>query len=184
MGPVKQPEAVSYVLQWSGAPPPAVSRARGPTLLVTAMRAQPGYDSPRMAYARAPHRIDYYANSRWVDAPARMLTPLLVQALEAEQAFAAVVAAPTVARTGLRLDTQLVQLLQDFSVTPSRVHLVMRAQVVEVASQAVLATRTFESRVASPSEDAAGGAAAANRALADVLPRIAAWCAQTAGERH
>ena len=96
------------------------------TIMVLPMRAHPGFDTPRMAYLREPNRLEYYAYHRWVEAPARMLTPLVTQALEASGAFRAVVQAPGSAQTQLRLDMELVQLTQDFSVKPSRLHLLLQ----------------------------------------------------------
>lgn len=153
------------------------------TILVLPMRAHPGFDTSRIAYRREPNRLEYYAFNRWVEAPARMLTPLVTQALEASGAFSAVVQAPASAHTQLRLDTELVNLTQDFSVKPSRLHLMLRAQLTDTGTQAIRASRNFEVQVPAPSEDARGGVEAANRVLPDVLTRLAEWAAQASVNR-
>ena len=149
-----------------------------PTLLVSPMRTHPGFDTPRMAYRREPNQIAYYANNRWVEAPARMLTPLVTQALEASSAFGAVVQAPGTVHATLRLDTELVNLSQDFSVQPSTMHLVLRAQLVDTNTQSILASQLFEARAKASTEDARGGVEAANQLLPEVLTQLSRWAAQ------
>lgn len=145
-------------------------------IVVQAPRALPGFDTARMAYVREPHRLDYYANNRWVDTPARMLAPLLVEALARSGAFRAVLPAPSSVVADLRLDTELLRLQQDFRAQPSRVQLTLRAQLIDLSSNRVIATREFDAAESAPSEDAQGGVIAANRALARVLGELTAFC--------
>ena len=172
----KQADTATYLLS-AALPTKSGSAKSALTVLVTPMRAHPGFDTPRMAYVREANRIEYYAYHRWVEAPARMLTPLLAQALESSGAFGAVVQSSASVRANFRLDTELVSLIQDFTQQPSRVRLRVRAQLVDPGSGAVMATRTFEAHVNSTSEAAQGGAAAANRATAEMLAQIRDWCA-------
>jgi len=167
----------TYVLR-STLPQQSGYSSSAPTLLVSPMRAHPGFDTPRMAYRREPNQIAYYANNRWVEAPARMLTPLVTQALEASSAFGAVVQAPGAVHATLRLDTELVNLSQDFSLQPSTMHLVLRAQLVDTNTQSILASQLFEARAKASTEDARGGVEAANQLLPDVLSQLSRWAAQ------
>lgn len=148
----------------------------GPVLVVQVPRASPGFDSARIIYTRQPQQLEYFARHEWVDAPARLLAPLMVAALERGSTFSAVVLAPSAATGSLQLDTQLLRLQQEFGSVPSRVRLSMRAQLIHTASRQVLATRDFEQVVDSATEDAPGGAAAAQSAAAAVLADMAAWC--------
>ena len=174
--PVRAVQQNVYVLQAASAATPATQR-RPLTLLVSQPRAEPGFDSPRMAYVREPYRIDYYSQSRWADAPAHMLAPLLVHAIEQGGGFRGVVQGPSAAWTDLRLDTDLVRLQQEFLERPSRIHLTVRAQLVQMASRRVLATRQFDVVETADSEDAYGGVVAAHRALRRVLGEVAEFCA-------
>ncbi|OFZ70878.1 MAG: hypothetical protein A2Z01_11020 [Betaproteobacteria bacterium RBG_16_58_11] len=175
----KQADTATYLLS-AALPAKSVSAKSALTLLVTPTRAHPGFDTPRMAYVREANRIEYYAYHRWVETPARMLTPLIAQALEAGGAFGAVVQSPASVRANLRLDTELVSLMQDFTQQPSRVRLVVRAQLVDAGSGAVIATRTFEVHTSATAEAAHGGAEAANRATAEILSKLGDWCAAVA----
>ncbi|AMM23537.1 ABC-type transport auxiliary lipoprotein family protein [Variovorax sp. PAMC 28711] len=69
--------------------PPAVAAAvRAPALLVNPTRAAPGFDSQHIVYVRVAHQLEHFAHSEWADTPARMLTPLIVSAIERTGAFA------------------------------------------------------------------------------------------------
>jgi cholesterol transport system auxiliary component len=139
-------------------------------------RAWPGTDTAQIAYVRKPYELDYFAASRWADTPARMLGPLLARALEQTGSFSAVIQTSTAVRADYRLDTEIVRLRQDFGAQPSRVELALRAQLSDIRGKRVVASRRFEEIENAPSEDAAGGVAAANAALGRALERIAAFC--------
>ena len=152
-----------------------------PTLVVSAPQAAAGFDSQRIIYVRQPHKLEYFAHSEWTDTPARMLSPLLVAAVANSGAFRAVVQAPSSASGDLRLDSEVLQLQQEFESRPSRVRFVLRATLVEDASRRVIATRDFEAVASAPSEDPYGGVVAANQAVRSVLAKVAAFCADAAG---
>jgi cholesterol transport system auxiliary component len=169
-----------HVLQ----PPLAVKAApmqRDITIEIAPPRADPAYDTPQMAYVSKPYALDYFANNRWADSPARMLAPLLALALERTHAFRAVVEPPGGVPADLRVDTELARLQQDFEARPSRVELALRVQLVDARRRRVLATRTFTDVETAPSDDPYGGVTAANAALARVLEAFAAFCVTEAG---
>jgi cholesterol transport system auxiliary component len=145
---------------------------RGRVLAVEPPRARAGFATAQIAYVRQPHKLEYYANNRWVDTPARMLAPLLAQALALGGGFRAVVQAPSPLAADLRLDSELIRLQQDFSTLPSRVQLTLRAQLLDVNASRILATEEFDIIEGAPSDDAYGGAIAANRALQRLLQRL------------
>lgn len=149
---------------------------RDVVLEVSVPRASPGFDTPRMAYVKTPFELDYFADNRWAEAPARMLGPLLTHALEQSGAFRAVVQAPSIVPADVRVVTELIRLQQDFTARPSRVELTVRVQLVDVRARRVLATRLLEAVETAPSEDPRGGVAAANAALRRVLEEIVDFC--------
>jgi cholesterol transport system auxiliary component len=157
-------------------PAVATSARRELVLVVSAPRAAPGVDSAAMVYVQQAHAIDRYATHRWADTPARLLGPLLTRTLEDTGSFRAVVPAGSGLPADLRLDTEIVQLRQSFLARPSRVEFSLRAQLVDVAGRRVLATRYVEAAQEAPSDDAPGGVAAANAAVARALAQVAAFC--------
>lgn len=146
-------------------------------------RARPGFETAQMAYVRAPFALDYYAKSRWADAPAHMLGPLVAQALEQSGGFRAVVRAPSTVPADVLVDTELVRLQQNFAVRPSRIELTLHAQLIDVRGRRILATRVLEEFEPAPSEDAKGGVIAANAALQRLLERLVDFCVVEFGAR-
>lgn len=152
--------------------------ASAPTLIVSTPRAAAGFDTRHIVYQRQAHQLDYFAQSQWADTPAQMLAPMLLRALERGGAFRAVLAAPAAAAGDYRLDTELIRLQQDFSATPSRVRLTLRAVLVDTATRRAMAAREFDLSLPAPSEDTYGGVRAANQAAQQLLSELAAFCAQ------
>lgn len=168
-----------YVLERPASVAPASMPAVAPTLIINPTHASAGFDSARIIYVREAHRLDYFAHSEWVDPPARMLTPLLVSAIEGAGAFRAVVTTPSAAAADLRLDTEIVRLQHEFQFRPSRVRFTLRAGLVDDKTRRVVARREFDASVAAASDDAYGGVVAANRAVQTTLRELAAFVAET-----
>ncbi len=166
-------EPRTYLLEAVGRPA-TVATGDG-VLLITTPRAEPGYDTNGIAYTETPLSLNYYTRSRWADAPARMLAPLLVETLERSGAFRAVITSPSSVAADVQLDVTLLRLQQSFLQRPSRVELALRARLIDTSDNRVLASRTFEAMESAPSEDAYGGVQAANAVLERVLTELAAF---------
>lgn len=164
-----------YVLEAQHAAKPAQDK-RNIVLAVSVPQARPGFDTPQMAYVQQPYELNYFVTSRWTDTPARMLEPLLVLALEQTGGFRAVVQTPNTVSADVLLDTILIRLQQDFMTRPSQVRLTLRAQLIDVRSQRVLAVKLFDESENADSENAYGGVIAANRATQRVLEQLAEFC--------
>ena len=164
-----------YVLEYAAAG--KSPRPDAPVLIVTTPRAHGGYDTPRMAYMQQAYGLRYYTLSSWADTPARMLAPLLADALQGTGKFQALYTSPGSITADLRLDTELVRLHHDFTRQPSAVQLTLRVQLVDVRKGRVIATRQFDVSVVAETEDAYGGVVAANRAVGQLLPELAQFCA-------
>jgi cholesterol transport system auxiliary component len=155
-----------------GAVPAGVTSGTGPVLLVAPPGVRPGLDSTRMAYVERAYELGYFGRNQWADTPARMLSPLLVRSLEGSGSFRAVVASPSPALAGLRLETELLALQQEFLTRPSVGRLALRAQLVDLPGRQVIATGVFEAAEPAPSDDPYGGVVALNRALERVLAEL------------
>ncbi len=160
--------------------PTADLPARQPTLIVNPVQAAAGYDSAHIVYQREPSHQQRFAYNEWVDTPARLLTPALMTALARSGHFAAVVATPSAAAGDLRLDVEIVQLLQDFRQQPSRVRLALHAYLVDDTTRRVLAWRDIRAEAAAPSDDPVGGVAAASQAVREALQQLSAFAGEAA----
>jgi len=168
-----------YALDGAPGTAPLPAKAAAPTLIVNPPHAAAGFDSQRIIYVRENHKLEYFANSEWIDPPARMLGPLLVSAIENTGAFRAVVLTPGAATGDLRLDTEIIRLQHEFQSSPSRVRFTLRAYLVDDKTRRVLAWREFDAAVAATSEEPYGGVIAANRAVQSVLTSLSQFCAET-----
>ena len=174
----EQPRLYRLDAQLSALPPMS---QRQLVLAVSLPRAQPGTDTAGMVYVQHAHELEYFVSSRWADTPARMLEPLLLQALAQTGRFRAVVHNTGTLAADLRLESEWVRLQQEFDTRPSRMHLTLRVQLVDLRSKQVLATQEIDEVEPADSENAYAGVMAANRALQRVLARVVEFCAaQTA----
>lgn len=155
--------------------PPSAERNRGAVLLITQPRAQAGFDSARMAYLLRPYEVNYYAYNQWADTPARLLHRIMVESLDKSGLWSAVLQTPSAIPAHYRLDCDNLILEQQFFSRPSRVRLVLRAQIVETKTQTILASRYFEFFENTASDDAYGGVEAANHAAAKLIAAMTEW---------
>ena len=130
-----------------------------------------------MAYVTRPYEIQFFARHQWVEPPARLLAPLLREALERDGRFQAAPSGESVTAVR-RLETEIIALQQEFTAHPSQVRFTLRARLLDGLERRVLANAAFEAVEPSPSEDPYGGVIAANRAVARVLDEVAKWCAE------
>ena len=145
-------------------------------LAVSVPRALTGFDTTQMAYVQQPYELNYFVTSRWADTPARMLEPIIAQAMQQTQSFRSVVQASGMIPADVRLDIELVRLQQDFMTRPSRMQLTLRAQLIDLRNKRLLAAQQFDETETAASEDAYGGVVAANRVLQRVLGKLAEFC--------
>lgn len=156
---------------------PGVATRSLPTLIINPVHAAPGFDSQRLMYVQEGHKLAYFANSEWVDTPARLLSPLLVAATEKTGAFGAVVATPASVAGDVRLDTTILRLQHNFLTTPSRVQFTLRAYLSDEKTRRVLAWREFSAEAVAPSDTPQGGVAATQVVVQDVLTQLAQFLA-------
>ena len=146
-------------------------------LLVGVPQAAAGFEQPRMAYLERPSEVNYYATHFWVDAPSRMLAPLLIRALEQSGYWRVVVPMPSALRADHQLDVSGLVVQQEFLQKPSQSRVRLRAQLTDLKTQRVMGARSFDRLEPAPSEDAYGGVLAANRAMSVVLAAVNDWIA-------
>ncbi len=163
--------------------PTKAPSSKGKTLLVSIPKAAPGFDTPAMLYTCKnstnseckgnEYELRAYRNSQWVDTPARMFLPLLVLHIEATGEFGAVLsAATTPVVCELRLDTEIIRLQQVFDTEPSQVHLVLRAQLLDMVNRQVLATEVFNIIEDARPQNAEGSVWATNQAVIRLLEEL------------
>ncbi|MDX1696803.1 MAG: ABC-type transport auxiliary lipoprotein family protein [Thiohalobacterales bacterium] len=173
----KQAVLNKYLIEYTAEGTTGGYREGIPAVIVSIPRAHGGYDTARIAYKQQQHGLRYFAMSRWADTPARMLAPLMAEALNGSGAFQALYARPGSLSADYRLDSELIRLHQDFTRQPSEVRVTLRARLISLRDNRMLAARTFDVTEAADSEDAYGGVQATNRAVGRLLGELARFCA-------
>ncbi len=144
------------------------------TLLVLVPATAAPYDTPRIAYATTPHEIAYYARVEWARTPARMLQPLLVQAMRATHAFAAVETPPYLDRYRYGLHTEIQELRMDFAAGAPVARLALHARLADEPSGRTLLDRNIAIEIPIAARTPEAAIAAANAATAQALAELAA----------
>ncbi len=106
------------------------------TIAISTPTSQPGFDTPQIAYQRQALTLSYFLYHRWVDTPAHMLKPLLVQTLDPYFVILPQMASHSLA--DIQINTELVSLKQNFIDHPSHVDLQLRIQSIDVKNNHVI----------------------------------------------
>jgi cholesterol transport system auxiliary component len=142
------------------------------TLLIVTPRTQRAYDTTQMAYTVRDHEIAYYRDHEWGATPSEMMQPLLVTTLERTHRFAAVLAVPYGGRSTHVLQTKIGELVQDFTQPAAAVRIAMHLQLTNAVSRRSVSDEIVVTEPMSQRSPQAG-IAAANRAAAKALQRVA-----------
>ncbi len=142
------------------------------SILISQSDAIAGYQTEQMLYTDTLYQLDAFAHSSWISPPASMLTPLIVQSLQHSHYFYAVAAGPNADKTDYRLDTQLIQLQQNFLTKPSTLEFSAQVVLTRVSDNRVIASRTFVERVPCATDTPYGGVIATNRAIKMFTARV------------
>lgn len=165
-----------YVLEYTPDRSVADSSEKLPVLIVTTPRAHGGYDTHRIAYMKQDYSLRYFTRSRWADTPARMLAPLLADAVQATGQFQSLYAVPGSIAADYRLDTELIRFHQDFTQQPSVMQITLRVRLVDLQASRVVATQQFDIVEPAAVNDSYGGVVAANKAVRVLLDELAQFC--------
>jgi cholesterol transport system auxiliary component len=169
--PIKTPVSNEYKLE-AFTSRRLTTHAAHQSILVTMPDAVAGYQTEEMLYIKKPFELSSFANNAWVDPPADMLFPLILQSLQHSGYFYAIVSTPHGEQTDYRLDTQLIALQQNFLKKPSVVDLVVKVVLTQVNDNRVVASKLISQHTCSPAESPYGGVIAANRATENFTAEV------------
>lgn len=165
---------VNYVLEDAGRTvSPSTPSPR--TLILLDTQTGAFYDNDVLAHSMEAGTRGNYQYARWTERPGRRFTELLVNRLDQERLFAAVVQPGTNARGDWLLTADIVEFYHDAREQPGTVKMVMRAEVTDLESRRLLSRRMITQNVPAPSYDAAGAHKAFNRAVTMTLNDLADW---------
>lgn len=175
MSPIKTDPSNTFVLKCIAHP--SIKKPRHKiSLLVLPMNSHPLYNTKEMAYMLYPFQVDYFSKNRWAETPAKMLTPLIIRTLQKTHYFYAVLNSPPIANYNYVLNTHLLELQQHFYRCQSVVRLVVDAELVNAATNQLVASKHIVVNITAPENSPRGGAIAANIATQRMLSILAKFC--------
>ncbi len=134
------------------------------SILVSKPEAMAGYETEQMLYMKKPYELSVFAHNAWIDPPADMLFPLIVQSLQSSHYFFAVASTLSSESADYRLDTQLIELQQNFLYKPSVLEFSAKVVLTNVSTNQIIASRVIKQRVPCTKNTPYGGVIAANQA--------------------
>jgi len=168
-------------------PSPALQNSGTPewnaTLHVARIAVAPWLQGTDLYYRldyRHDNRIAAYAQSDWVTPPARLLEPMIRNALANGNAWRAVIGPTGPARTDFSLHVRLDNFSQTFT-SPRQSYgaLDATATLVDNRDGSAFAQKHFRIRTPAPTADAEGGVKALNRAALQFIGGIEQWLRTT-----
>lgn len=135
------------------------------SILVSQPQAMAGYDTEEMLYMKKPFEIAPFAHNAWINPPADMLLPLITQSLQKSGYFYAVAASSSTEKTDYRLDTQLIELKQNFLCKPSRMEFIAKVAINRVSDERLIASKLLSYQITTPLDTPYGGVIAANKIM-------------------
>lgn len=135
------------------------------SIFIRAPEAMAGYDTIDMLYTIKRYELRAFAHNTWVRPPAEMILPLIVKSLSKSGYFRVVAVSPSIESTAYQLDTQLLELDQNFLTKPSQIQLALKVTLVKTKGNEPLSSRIFTYKIQCPTDTPYGGVLAANQGL-------------------
>lgn len=177
LSPVKTDQPNAYVL--NSVPDHVTQRPRQSiTMLVAIPDTRPVFDTTKMAYTTKLYRVGYFSQNQWAETPSQMLLPLMTQTLQNTHAYRAVLTPPYAGRYDYVLNTQIIQLQQNYTRKPAMLQFSLRANIISMASNQVIASKQFTVYLPIKNATPYNGVLAANKAVSEVLAQLAQFCTE------
>ena len=149
------------------------------TLFISPTEAVAGYQSEQMQYSTKPFTFNSFTKNGWFSPPASMIYPLIIQSLQHSGYFEAIGSGTYTNKADYRLDTQLIELQQDFTKKPSMLQIKMKAMVTRITDNQLISSHTFSQQIPCPQNTPYGGALAANQAMRGLTKAITHFTIQS-----
>ena len=150
------------------------------TLLVLVPETAPAYATTGMAYTIRKYQIAYFSQNEWVETPARMMLPLIVETLRRTHYFSAVRSPPEFGRQTFILHTEIIELKQDFTSDPAVLLLTMRVDLRHGTTNRLIATKELSVQEPLGERNPYAGVVAANEAVGRLLRELSRFVIENA----
>jgi len=170
--PVKLPVSSQYQISSYSTKQLAIKPSYN-TLLVTTPEAVAGYQTEAMLYIKKPYQLEAFTKNAWIDPPANMLYPLLIQSIQRTGYFSAVASSPYTQGADYRLDTQVLHIDQNFLTKPSVLEFSVKFVLTRVSDNKIIASGIINQNLPCPQDTPYGGVIAANKASLLITEAVA-----------
>ncbi|HTT10818.1 MAG TPA: ABC-type transport auxiliary lipoprotein family protein [Burkholderiaceae bacterium] len=169
--------AQSYYRFEDGAPTPAPRAQPIPhAVVVSPISSNAVGNAYGMSFSRASGERAFYQYNEWTDRPTLRVAQLLVQRMEARQAFTSVTRLGSGVSGDVLVNVVVDDVVHDLSAGGGGVgRISVVVEVVDRRQRRLLGRHTFVESAPAAAPDAAAGAAAINRALTAFLDEASAW---------
>jgi cholesterol transport system auxiliary component len=138
--------------------------------------ADAGLNTTRIALQHSPTRIEYYARAGWADRAPMMVQTMMVESFENSGRIVAIGRESI----GLRADFILKSELREFQTvyyngSEPEAWVAINAKLVQMPRRAIVASQSFDARVAAPSNSLEEIVKAFDEAAGKVLRRVVEW---------
>ena len=175
IGPRESGPRIYYVLE-PGACSDGDSRTPHPyTLLIGDTSASRLINSQRILFSRDSSTRGLYQFAFWLESPATRFPNLLLSQLECAKLFRTQTRNSTLAKTDFILNTELLDFFHDVSASPSTARVNVRAELLDLRSREIRASRNFLRNIELDQADAAHAVEGFNRATGEIVAEIVAW---------
>jgi cholesterol transport system auxiliary component len=148
-------------------------------LVVERPSTDPSVDTPRIARTSGVE-IEYYAGAVWVDRPAVMIEPLIIQSFRSSGAIEVVADRRADVRPDFVLQTSIAAFeAMETASGPPDVRVTMAATLIRMPRREVAGTTTLDHTVTAQALDLPSIAAAFDDALGKVLKGLVEWTLRT-----
>ncbi len=179
--PGQGPPADIYTLTPKSTFTPGFARVEW-QLVVEEPHAMGAIDTTRIALAKSPTRMDYFASVRWSERAPQMVQTLLVESFENSGRIVSVGREAIGLRSDFNLRTDLREFqaeYYDLQAGP-RIRVRINAKIVKQPRRTIIASRNFEQVVVADGSSVEAVVAAFDDALGKVLRQTVEWTLATA----
>lgn len=176
--PGKPKESATYYVLNDPGPIQRSVKSHPGVLLVREMDASVFYQDNRLTYSRSPNTRGHYQFAYWSEVPARRLSWMLRQRLEAAGVFETVIPVGAGVVGDYLLNTRLIDFYHDAATPPGMAMLLLDAELVRRDTAVLVEHRVFVTQVPALSYDAQGAADALGHAANQVIDEMVNWLAR------
>ena len=135
------------------------------------------YKSSNMYYAQGKYAQYTYSQSRWIENPNSKITRKVTRFLRKMNLFKSVQNADSKTKNDLSLEMTIEDFMQYFDKNDknSYVNVVITFSFVNLNTHEIYATKTFQSKLKTQTNDALGGVKALDKGLYNILNESALW---------